>query len=279
MKEKKSSTEKNEETVADQNELLRKKKFDKNEFFRLLKFVGFSISAGVIQIASFEILYHAINWYWWPSYLISIILSVIWNFTFNRKFTFQSANNIYVAMGWVLLYYAVFIPISVFGGNALEEIGWHGTLVTVLMMLLNFVTEFLWQRYFVFRKSINSKPLSKTVQMKLQETPFEKIGSGQKTVEMRLYDEKRRMLNVGDKIVFSKQGEEDKKIKVKITKINTFKSFEELYKFYTDKKVLGYDEKEKASFKDMEKYYPKEKQKREGVVAIEFEVIKNINRN
>lgn len=279
MKEKKSSTEKNEETVADQNELLRKKKFDKKEFFRLLKFVGFSISAGVIQIASFEILYHAINWYWWPSYLISIILSVIWNFTFNRKFTFQSANNIYIAMGWVLLYYAVFIPISVFGGNALEEIGWHGTLVTVLMMLLNFVTEFLWQRCFVFRKSINSKPLSKTVQMKLQETPFEKIGSGQKTVEMRLYDEKRRKLNVGDKIVFSKQGEEDKKIKVKITKINTFKSFKELYKFYTDKKVLGYAEKEKASFKDMEKYYPKEKQKREGVVAIEFEVIKNINRN
>ena len=274
MKEKKSSTEKNEETVADQNELLRKKKFDKNEFFRLLKFVGFSISAGVIQIASFEILYHAINWYWWPSYLISIILSVIWNFTFNRKFTFQSANNIYVAMGWVLLYYAVFIPISVFGGNALEEIGWHGTLVTVLMMLLNFVTEFLWQRYFVFRKSINSKPLSKTVQMKLQETPFEKIGSGQKTVEMRLYDEKRRMLNVGDKIVFSKQGEEDKKIKVKITKINTFKSFEELYKFYTNKKVLGYDEKEKASFKDMEKYYPKEKQKSDGVVALEFKVLK-----
>lgn len=274
MKEKKSSTEKNEETVADQNELLRKKKFDKNEFFRLLKFVGFSISAGVIQIASFEILYHAVNWYWWPSYLISIILSVIWNFTFNRKFTFQSANNIYVAMGWVLLYYAVFIPISVFGGNALEEIGWHGTLVTVLMMLLNFVTEFLWQRYFVFRKSINSKPLSKTVQMKLQETPFEKIGSGQKTIEMRLYDEKRRMLNVGDKIVFSKQGEEDKKIKVKITKINTFKSFEELYKFYTDKKVLGYDEKEKASFKDMEKYYPKEKQKSDGVVALEFKVLK-----
>ncbi len=251
-----------------------KKKFDKNEFFRLLKFVGFSISAGVIQIASFEILYHAINWYWWPSYLISIILSVIWNFTFNRKFTFQSANNIYIAMGWVLLYYAVFIPISVFGGNALEEIGWHGTLVTVLMMLLNFVTEFLWQRYFVFRKSINSKPLAKTVQMKLQETPFEKIESGQKTVEMRLYDEKRRMLNVGDKIVFSKQGEEDKKIKVKITKINTFKSFKELYKFYTDKKVLGYAEKEKASFKDMEKYYPKEKQKSDGVVALEFKVIK-----
>lgn len=274
MKEKKSSTEKNEETVADKNEPLRKKKFDKNEFFRLLKFVGFSISAGVIQIASFEILYHAINWYWWPSYLISIILSVIWNFTFNRKFTFQSANNIYVAMGWVLLYYAVFIPISVFGGNALEEIGWHGTLVTVLMMLLNFVTEFLWQRYFVFRKSINSKPLSKTVHMHLQSQPFESIASGKKTVEMRLYDEKRRKLNVGDKIVFSKQGEEDKKIKVKITKINTFKSFKELYKFYTDKKVLGYAEKEKASFKDMEKYYPKEKQKREGVVALEFKVLK-----
>lgn len=247
-------------------------KFDKAEFFRMLKFVGFSISAGVIQIASFEILYHAINWYWWPSYLISIILSVIWNFTFNRKFTFQSANNVYIAMGWTLLYYVAFIPISVFGGNELENIGWHGTLVTVLMMLLNFVTEFLWQRYFVFRKSINTKPLSKTVNMKLQSEPFEKIACGKKKVEMRLFDEKRKKLNVGDRIIFTEQGFEQNKIRVKITNLNKFSSFDELYNFYKDKTLLGYEDGQTAKPEDMGKYYTKQEQK-DGVLAIEFELI------
>lgn len=250
------------------------KKFDKNEFFRVLKFVGFSISAGVIQLGSFEILYHAINWNnWWACYLISIILSVIWNFTFNRKFTFQSANNIYIAMGWTLLYYAAFIPISVFGGDALESIGWHGTLVTVLMMLLNFVTEFLWQRLFVFRKSINSKPLAKTVHMHLQSQPFESIASGKKTVEMRLFDDKRKDLHVGDKIIFTKDGEENQKLKVKITKLNKFASFTELYDAYEDKGVLGYGPDDKADPKDMEKYYT-DQQQENGVLAIEFELKK-----
>ena len=247
-------------------------KFDKAEFFRMLKFVGFSISAGVIQIASFEILYHAINWYWWPSYLISITLSVIWNFTFNRKFTFQSANNVYIAMAWTLLYYVAFIPISVFGGNELENIGWHGTLVTVLMMLLNFVTEFAWQRYFVFRKSINTKPLSKTVNMKLQSEPFQKIASGKKKVEMRLFDEKRKKLNVGDRIIFTEQGFEQNEIRVKITNLNKFSSFDELYNFYKDKTLLGYEDGQTAKPEDMEKYYTKQEQK-DGVLAIEFELI------
>ena len=250
----------------------KKKKLDKAEIFRILKFVGFSISAGVIQIASFEILYHAINWFWWPSYLISIILSVIWNFTFNRKFTFQSANNVYIAMAWTLLYYVAFIPISVFGGNELENIGWHGTLVTALMMLLNFVTEFAWQRYFVFRKSINTKPLSKTVNMKLQSAPFEKIASGKKKVEMRLFDEKRKKLNVGDKIIFSEQGKEENKLRVKITNLNKFSSFDELYNFYKDKTLLGYEIGQTAKPEDMEKYYTKQEQK-DGVLAIEFELI------
>ena len=250
----------------------KKKKLDKAEIFRILKFVGFSISAGVIQIASFEILYHAINWFWWPSYLISIILSVIWNFTFNRKFTFQSANNVYIAMAWTLLYYVAFIPISVFGGNELENIGWHGTLVTALMMLLNFVTEFAWQRYFVFRKSINTKPLSKTVNMKLQSEPFEKIASGKKKVEMRLFDEKRKKLNVGDKIIFSEQGKEENKLRVKITKLNKFSSFNELYEFYEDKTLLGYEIGQTAKPEDMEKYYTKQEQK-DGALAIEFELI------
>lgn len=261
---------------SQEKESEKKKKIDKAEIFRILKFVGFSISAGVIQIASFEILYHAINWLWWPSYLISIILSVIWNFTFNRKFTFQSANNVYIAMAWTLLYYVAFIPISVFGGNELENIGWHGTLVTAIMMLLNFATEFAWQRYFVFRKSINSKPLPKTVQMALHSEPFEKIASGLKKVEMRLFDNKRKELNVGDKIVFKERTNENNKIKVKITKLNKFSSFDELYRFYKDKTVLGYAPNETADPKDMEKYYTKEKQKM-GVLAIEFELISKNN--
>ena len=261
-----------EKEIKKQEQTKKTKKMDKAEIFRILKFVGFSISAGVIQIVSFEILYHAINWYWWPSYLISIILSVIWNFTFNRKFTFQSASNVYIAMAWTLLYYVAFIPISVFGGNELENIGWHGTLVTVLMMLLNFVTEFAWQRYFVFRKSINTKPLSKTVNMKLQSEPFEKIACGKKKVEMRLFDDKRKGLRVGDKIVFTNEADETQKLKTKITKLNKFASFDELYGFYKDKTLLGYAEGEEASPKDMEKYYPPEKQK-DGVPAIEFELI------
>ena len=171
------------------------------------------------------------------------------------------------------MYYAAFIPISVFGGDALESIGWHGTLVTVLMMLLNFVTEFLWQRLFVFRKSINSKPLAKTVHMHLQSQPFESIASGKKTVEMRLFDDKRKDLHVGDKIIFTKDGEENQKLKVKITNLNKFASFTELYDAYEDKSVLGYGPDDKADPKDMEKYYT-DQQQENGVLAIEFELKK-----
>ncbi len=134
----------------------------KQELIRFFKFLAFSLSAGVIQLGSFEILYHLIGWNnWWATYLISITLSVIWNFTFNRKFTFKSASNVPLAMGLVLIYYAVFIPISTFGGDALEAAGWHETLVTVLMMILNFVTEFFYDRYVVFRNSLNTNNLAK----------------------------------------------------------------------------------------------------------------------
>lgn len=129
----------------------------KQQIFQFLKFTGFSVSAGAIQLLSFTILY---EWTaclpWWPAYLISIILSVIWNFTFNRKFTFKSANNVPLAMGLVLVYYCAFIPVSVFGGDALESV-WgekFGIAVTVLMMLINFVTEFLWDKFFVFNEKI-----------------------------------------------------------------------------------------------------------------------------
>ena len=143
-------------------EIQEKKMSKKEQFIEILKFTAFSISAGVIQILSFELLYNWINCLpWWPSYLISIVLSVVWNFTFNRKFTFKSATNIPLAMTLAFLFYCAFVPASVFGGNALEGIGWNGTLVTVLMMLINFVLEFLWQKFVVFNDKVTNKILSK----------------------------------------------------------------------------------------------------------------------
>ena len=139
------------------------RKNKKEQIIEILKFTAFSLSAGVIQILSFELLYNWIHCLpWWPSYLISIVLSVIWNFTFNRKFTFKSATNIPLAMTLAFLFYCAFVPASVFGGNALEGIGWNGTLVTVLMMVINFVLEFLWQKFVVFNENLTNKILRKS---------------------------------------------------------------------------------------------------------------------
>ena len=85
------------------------------------------------------------------------MLSVVWNFTLNRKFTFKSANNVPKAMALVLLYYAVFTPTStVLGSWLTDTLGWNDYLVTVLNMLLNFGTEYLYDRLVVFRGSIDT---------------------------------------------------------------------------------------------------------------------------
>ncbi len=129
----------------------------KKEFWRVVKFTLFSASAGLIEIGSFTLLNELTGWSYWPCYLIALVLSVLWNFTLNRKFTFQSAANVPVAMLKVALYYAVFTPLSTLLGNYLAEtLGWNEYLVTALNMLLNFVTEFLYQRFFVFGKSIDT---------------------------------------------------------------------------------------------------------------------------
>ncbi len=130
----------------------------KKAFLQFVIFALFSASAGIIQMLSFECLYHWIGWdNWWATYLISLTLSVIWNFTFNRKFTFKSSSNVPIAMTLVLLYYCAFTPISVFGGQALENAGWNGTLVTVIMMLLNFATEFFFDKYVTFNDKVITK--------------------------------------------------------------------------------------------------------------------------
>ena len=130
----------------------------KKEIWRVVKFVLFSASAGIIQIGLFTLLNELCKWSYWPCYLIALVLSVVWNFTLNRKFTFHSAVHIPAAMLKVLAYYAVFTPLSTLLGNYLAEtLLWNAYLVTVLNMLLNFSTEFLYQRFFVFAKSIDSK--------------------------------------------------------------------------------------------------------------------------
>ena len=128
----------------------------KKEIIRGLKFLLFSISAGIIQIVSFTILNEIFKLEYWLSYLISLSLSVIWNFTFNRKFTFKSANNVPIAMVKVALFYVVFTPLSTVLVDVLTSNGWNEYLVTVLNMLINFTTEFLYQRFFVFAKSIDT---------------------------------------------------------------------------------------------------------------------------
>lgn len=129
----------------------------KKEFIRVVKYALFAASAGIIQFGSFTLMTEFSPLPYWPRYLISLVLSVVWNFTFNRKFTFKSANNIPIAMLKVAAYYAVFTPASTILGHYLvERAGWNDYVVEVMNMLINFVTEFLYQRFFVFGKSINT---------------------------------------------------------------------------------------------------------------------------
>lgn len=131
----------------------------KKELIRSVKFTLFSISAGVIQIGSFTLMEMFTDFPYWPRYLISLVLSVLYNFTVNRKFTFHSAANVPIAMLKVFGYYCVFTPLSTIGGHFLvESLHWNDYLVEILSMILNFITEFLFTRFLVYGKQVdNSK--------------------------------------------------------------------------------------------------------------------------
>ena len=133
---------------------------DKNkaEFIRSFKFLCFSISAGAIQIISFTIMEELLHVTHWLSYLIALALSVLWNFTLNRKFTFHSAGNIPAAMVKVAGYYIVFTPLSTWWTALLTGPGWgwNEYLVLICTMVINFVTEYLFDRFFVFRKTMDT---------------------------------------------------------------------------------------------------------------------------
>ena len=132
----------------------------KSELLRTAKFVLFSISAGLIQAASFALLNELLHLNYWVSYLIALALSVLWNFTLNRKFTFQSAANVPIAMLKVAGFYLVFTPLSTWWTAALTEpangIKVNEYVVLIGTMLLNFVLEYLFQRFFVFGKTLDT---------------------------------------------------------------------------------------------------------------------------
>lgn len=128
------------------------------EVIRAIKFTLFSISAGAIELILFELLNSFTNLSYWACYLPALIASVVWNFTLNRNFTFKSANNVPIAMAKVFLFYLIFTPTSTLLGNYLaESLHWNETLVTLINMLLNFVLEFLYDRFFVFGKSLDTR--------------------------------------------------------------------------------------------------------------------------
>ena len=130
----------------------------RTEIFRTLKFVLFSASAGIVQVLSFALLNELLQVTHWVAYLISLILSVIWNFTFCRKFTFRSNTNPWLGLLKLCGFYIVFTPLSTWWTAVLtgEGFGWNEYLVLVLTMLVNFVTEYLFQRFLVFGKSLDT---------------------------------------------------------------------------------------------------------------------------
>lgn len=157
----------NEETVAEETEIADEpaKLTKKQQFLQVVKFTAFSASAGVIQLLTTTTLHQWTGWlidYYWLAYVIGLTLSVIWNFTFNRKFTFKEAHNLKLAMALVILYNLIIVVPMAYGGYELERL-WGsdlGIVVTVITLLINFITEFFWDKFVVFNKRANEKILS-----------------------------------------------------------------------------------------------------------------------
>ena len=145
----------------------------KDNVLQAIKFVAFSASAGVIQVVVFTLLNELLpqtespnaiaQWFfnseYGASYLVALVCSVLWNFTFNRKFTFKSATNIPVAMLKVFGFYCVFTPVSVLLGEYVaQNTSWEFAEYAILAvtMLANMTTEFLFCRFFVYKDSMNT---------------------------------------------------------------------------------------------------------------------------
>ena len=130
---------------------------NKNSAFQVIKLTLFSISAGIIQAGSFALFEEVFKMPYWPSYLVSLILSIVWNFTFNRRYTFKSAANVPVAMAKLFAFYAVFTPVSTYLGHLAESSGINDYVVLIVTMLSNFVLEFLFSKFVIYRNQENTR--------------------------------------------------------------------------------------------------------------------------
>ncbi len=129
----------------------------KESVFQMLKFLLFSVSAGIIQIATFTIFNELFDWRYWPAYLTSLIISIIWNFTFNRRYTFKSAVNVPVAMLKLFGFYAVFTPVSTWLGHLAETARVNDYIILIITMLSNFVLEFLFSKFVIYKNQENTR--------------------------------------------------------------------------------------------------------------------------
>lgn len=141
---------------------------DVTSVWQVVKFTLFSISAGLIQVAAFTLMETAFHLPYWPSYLTALVLSVLWNFTFNRRYTFRSDASVGRSMLLVALFYAVFTPVSTWGGHVLTTAGWNDFLVLAITMAVNFVTEFLYQRFVVYRNRIDTNDVARRANEKAE---------------------------------------------------------------------------------------------------------------
>jgi len=128
-----------------------------SDIIQFTRFTMFSISAGVIQFLSFTLMNEILKLEYWPAYLIALTLSVLWNFTFNRRFTFKSANNVPIAMTKIFIFYLIFTPLSTWWGDSLVNIGVNEYIVLGGTMIINFVTEFLYSKQFIYKNQMNTR--------------------------------------------------------------------------------------------------------------------------
>jgi len=134
----------------------------RKEIFRFIKFALFSASAGIIEILSFTLLNELTSWGYWACYLPALVLSVVWNFTLNRRYAFRAEGSYTRQMLMAFLFYLVFTPVSTVAGDWLaEDLGWNEYLVTALNMIANFVLEFLYDRFVVFRGQIDTNEVAR----------------------------------------------------------------------------------------------------------------------
>ena len=141
---------------------------DVTSVWQVVKFTLFSISAGLIQVAAFTLMETVFHLPYWPSYLTALVLSVLWNFTFNRRYTFRSDASVGRSMLLVALFYAVFTPVSTWWGHVLTTADWNDFLVLAITMAVNFVTEFLYQRFVVYRNRIDTNDVARRANEKAE---------------------------------------------------------------------------------------------------------------